>query len=282
MARGLGKGINALFPDALNNQDDNVVQIKIDELRPNPYQPRKKFDKEAIDELAASIKEHGVLQPIIVRKSIKGYDIVVGERRFRASKAAKLKTIPAIIKEFTEEEMMEIALIENLQREDLNPIEEAQAYEKLIDHLGVTQEELSKRIGKSRPHIANHLRLLQLPHSIQKYVAEGTLSMGHGRALLGLKRKDQIGALAEKIINDKLNVRQVEELVQKLNKNVSRETMRKKPSLSPFIQETENVLKEFFGTNVQIKKGKKKSKIEIEFYSEEDLERILQLIHEQD
>lgn len=279
MAKGLGKGINALFPNALEN-DENVTYISLDELRPNPYQPRKNFDKEAIEELAASIKEHGVLQPIIVRKSIKGYDIVVGERRFRASKEANLKTIPAIIKEFTEDEMMEIALIENLQREDLNPIEEAKAYEKLINHLGVTQEELSKRIGKSRPHIANHLRLLQLPDYVQKYMSEGQLSMGHGRALLGLKRKEQIRTVAKKVIEEKLSVRQVEELVQRLNKNVSRETKRKKTSISPFIRETEAVLKEFFGTNVQIKKGKKKSKIEIEFYSDDDLERILQLINE--
>lgn len=280
MARGLGKGINALFPDALNENDGNVVQIKMNEIRPNPYQPRKHFEKEAIEELAQSIKEHGVLQPIIVRKSIKGYDIVAGERRYRASKEANLKTIPAIVKDFTEDEMMEIALIENLQREDLNPLEEAKAYQKLMDHLGTTQEELSKRLGKSRPHIANHLRLLHLPDYVQSFVAEGKLSMGHGRALLGLKRKEQIRSVTEKVLKEKLSVRQLEELVQKLNKNVSRETKQRK-TVSPFIRETEMTLKEFFGTNVQIKKGKKKSKIEIEFYSDEDLERILQLIDEE-
>src|SRR5690554_6211993 len=280
MARGLGKGINALFPEIVDEKEEQVQQLNIDEIRPNPYQPRKHFEKEAIEELTASIKEHGVLQPIIVRKSIKGYDIVVGERRFRASKEANLKTIPAVVRDFTEEKMMEIALIENLQREDLNPLEEAKAYQKLIEHLKVTQEGLSKKLGKSRPHIANHMRLLQLPEDAQKLIAAGKLSMGHGRAILGLKRKEQIPTVIQKVVNEKLSVRQLEELVQKLNNNVPRETKQKKTS-SPFIRESETTLKEFFGTNVQIKKGKKKSKIEIEFFSDEDLERIIHLIGEE-
>lgn len=279
MARGLGKGINALFPDIDNSDDEQVEQIKIDELRPNPYQPRKHFEKEAIEELAASIKEHGVIQPIIVRKSIKGYDIVAGERRFRASKEANLETIPAVVRDFTEDEMMEIALIENLQREDLNPLEEARAYQKLIKHYEITQEELAKKIGKSRPHIANHMRLLQLPDEAQELVAAGILSMGHGRALLGLKRKDQLAATIKKTVNEKLSVRQLEEMIQKLNNNVPRET-KEKVQVSPYIRESESTLKEFFGTNVQIKKGKDKGKIEIEFFSDDDLERILQLIGE--
>ncbi|WP_096186080.1 ParB/RepB/Spo0J family partition protein [Evansella halocellulosilytica] len=279
MARGLGKGIQAFFPEAANEKDDQIQEIKVKELRPNPYQPRKVFDDEAIEELKTSIKQHGILQPLIVRKSIKGYEIVVGERRYRAAKEAKLETVPAVVKELSEDQMMEIALIENLQREDLNPLEEAKAYQKLLEHLQVTQEELSKKLGKSRPHIANHVRLLQLPQLAQEFIGEGKLSMGHGRALLGLKRKDKLPATVQKVINEKLSVRQLEELVQRMNENVSRET-KKKQKLSPVLRERESMLKEYFGTNVNIKKGKRKGKIEIDFFSEDDLERIMSLLHQ--
>ncbi|MDQ0257572.1 ParB family chromosome partitioning protein [Evansella vedderi] len=281
MARGLGKGINAFFPDAVDEKKEKVEEISTSELRPNPYQPRKVFEPEAIEELKTSIEQHGILQPIIVRKSIKGYEIVVGERRFRAAKEAGLKSIPAVVRDLTEDQMMEIALIENLQREDLNPLEEAKAYQKLMEHLQVTQEELSKKLGKSRPHIANHVRLLQLPQLAQEFISEGKLSMGHGRALLGLKRKEKLTAVIQKVMNEKLSVRQLEELIQNLNKNVSRETISKKPQ-SPFIREKESLLKEYFGTNVHIKKGKKKGKIEIEFFSDDDLNRILHLINEEE
>lgn len=279
MARGLGKGISAFFPEAENNKDEQVQEIKLSELRPNPYQPRKTFTPEAIAELKESVKQHGILQPIIVRKSIKGYEIVVGERRYRAATEANLEVIPAVVRDLTEDQMMEIALIENLQREDLNPLEEAKAYQKLMEHLQVTQEELSKRLGKSRPHIANHVRLLQLPELTQQFIAERKISMGHGRALLGLNNKEQIPQITQRLIKERLSVRQLEDLVQQINKNVSRETKPKK-SLSPFLRERESSLKEYFGTNVQIKKGKKKGKIEIEFFSDEDLERILHLISE--
>lgn len=277
MAKGLGKGLEAFFPDRVI-EDDRVEQIAISKLRPNPYQPRKTFSEEAIDELAESIGKHGVLQPIIVRKTIKGYEIVVGERRMRAAKKAGLKEIPAVVREFSDNEMMELALIENLQREDLNPIEEARAYEKLIEHFSITQDELAKRIGKSRPHIANHLRLLQLPKLVQQFIADGKLSMGHGRALLGLKDKQKMSALLEKILKEKLSVRDVEALVQRMNENVSRETKRKPPLLSPFLKMKQKELEERLGTSVTIKRGKRKGKIEIEFFSEEDLERIIELI----
>lgn len=283
MARGLGKGIGALFPDeeASNHKDDKIQDIKLSELRPNPYQPRKVFEKESIDELKVSIEQHGILQPLIVRKSIKGYEIVVGERRFRAAKEANLKVIPAVVKELTEDEMMEIALIENLQREDLNPLEEAKAYQKLMEHLQVTQEELSKRLGKSRPYIANHVRLLQLPQIAQQYLSEGKLSMGHARALLGLKDRNQLTSLIQKILKERMSVRQLEEWIQRLNENVSRETSepQKKP-LSPFLKDRESTLKAYFGTNVQIKKSRNKGKIEIDFFTDEDLERILELLHQ--
>jgi len=282
MARGLGKGIGAFFPEenTTDKKDDKVQNINLSELRPNPYQPRKVFEKEAIEELKVSIEQHGILQPLIVRKSIKGFEIVVGERRYRAAKEAKLKVVPAIVKELTEDEMMEIALIENLQREDLNPLEEAKAYQKLMEHLQVTQEELSKRLGKSRPYIANHVRLLQLPQIAQQYLSEGKLSMGHARALLGLKDRNQLTSLIQKVLKERMSVRQIEEWIQRLNENVSRETSETKRSLSPFLKDRESTLKAYFGTNVQIKKGRNKGKIEIDFFTDDDLERIIELLHQ--
>ncbi|MCA0988775.1 ParB/RepB/Spo0J family partition protein [Guptibacillus algicola] len=273
--RGLGKGINAFFPS--QKEDETVKDIPLNELRPNPYQPRKKFNAEAIEELSSSIQTYGVLQPVIVRKSIKGYEIVVGERRYRASKEAGLKTIPAVVRDLTDRKMMEIALIENLQRENLNPIEEALAYQKLMEETDVTQEELSKRLGKSRPHLANFLRLLQLSPEVQDYIAEGKITMGHGRALLGLKKKEARKALAERVIDEKLNVRQLEHLINGMNNNVPRETTKdEKPD--PFLKDKENVLRERFGTSVSIKRTKKKGKIEIEFFSQDDLDRILDVL----
>ncbi len=276
--RRLGKGINAFFPS--QNEDEMVKEIPINELRPNPYQPRKNFSPEAIEELSESIKTFGVLQPLIVRQSIKGYEIVVGERRYRASLNAGLKTVPAVVKDLTERKMMEIALIENLQRENLNPIEEALAYQKLMKETDVTQEELSKRLGKSRPHLANFLRLLQLPAEVQEYISEGKLSMGHGRAILGLKKKEGRKSLAERVLKEKLNVRQLENLITQLNQNVSRET-KKVDKPDPYLKEKENNLRERFGTSVSIKRSKKKGKIEIEFFSEEDLDRILEVLEKE-
>ncbi|MDR7247293.1 ParB/RepB/Spo0J family partition protein [Bacillus pumilus] len=277
MAKGLGKGINALF-NTVDSNEETVEEIKIKDLRPNPYQPRKTFDEDALSDLKESIKQHGVLQPIIVRKSIKGYDIVAGERRFRAAQQAGLTTIPAIVREFSETLMREIALLENLQREDLSPLEEAEAYASLLDHLSVTQEELAKRLGKSRPHIANHLRLLTLPDEVQKLIADGKLSMGHGRTLLSLKNKNKLAPLVKKIVDEGLNVRQVEKLVQQLNENVPRETKKKEAPKDRVLKERESFLQNYFGTSVSIKKQKKKGKIEIEFLSNEDLERILELL----
>ncbi|MBM7716813.1 ParB/RepB/Spo0J family partition protein [Siminovitchia sp. FSL H7-0308] len=282
MAKGLGKGINALFANMEVGTEEAVREISLREIKPNPYQPRKLFSPEAIDELKESIKQHGILQPIILRKIGKGYEIVAGERRFRAAKAARLATIPAVIREFNDEQMMELAVLENLQREDLTPIEEARAYQTLMTNLNVTQEELAKRLGKSRPHIANHVRLLALPADIQKYITEGKLSMGHGRTLLGLKRKEQMKLMAEKTIKEGLNVRQLEKLIQNINENVPRETKKTPPKKDVFIREQEHRLREKFGTTVTIKQTKNKGKIEIEFLSPEDLERILELINLQD
>ncbi|MGV3466197.1 MAG: ParB/RepB/Spo0J family partition protein [Heyndrickxia sp.] len=278
MAKGLGKGINALFANVNVENDDAVQEVKVKELRPNPYQPRKIFQPEAIEELKESILQHGILQPIIVRKSIKGYEIVVGERRYRAAKEAKLDKVPVVVRDLDEQQMMELAVLENLQREDLTPIEEAIAYQTLMERLNLTQEQLAKRLGKSRPHIANHLRLLVLPKKIQDLISNGDISMGHGRALLGLKKKDKLQAVVDEVIKNGLNVRQLEKLVQQLNENVSRETTKPKVEKNIFIQEQETFLRERFGTTVSIKQSKKKGKIEIEFFSQEDLQRILELL----
>lgn len=279
MAKALGKGLGALFQDQALLETDKITQTAIRDIRENPFQPRKVFDKEALEELAQSIKEYGILQPIILRKKGAKFEIVVGERRFRAAKIANLTEVPSVIREFDDAKMMELAILENLQREDLTPIEEAEAYHSLMEHLGMTQEELSKRLGKSRPHIANHVRLLTLPKEVQKLVNDGRLTMGHGRTLLGLKNKKQIPMIAEKVMKQHLNVRQLEALVHSLNEDVPRET-KKNVKKDIFIEEKESQLRDYFGTNVLIKKAKNKGKIEIEFFSEDDLERILELLED--
>ena len=276
MAKGLGKGINALFPGESLNESEKINQISISQLRTNPYQPRKIFDKAALEELSDSIKEHGILQPVVVRKAGNHYELVVGERRFRAAKLAKLEEVPAIVKELTDQQMMELAILENLQREDLTPIEEAEAYQKLMEALNLTQEQLAFRLGKSRPHIANHVRLLALPKEVRELISDKKLSMGHGRTLLGLRSKKMIPETAAKVVRENLNVRQLENLVQRLNEDVPRETIEKKKDL--FLEEKQAELRDRFGTKVQITKNKNKGKIEIEFFSEEDLERILELL----
>lgn len=253
-----------------------IVDIPLNECRPNPYQPRKTFTEEAIEELKQSILEHGIIQPIIVRASIKGYEIVVGERRFRAAQAAELDTIPAIVQEMNDEKMMELALLENLQREDLTPVEEANAYENLMNELKLTQEDLSKRLGKSRSHIANTVRLLTLPESVIEMINTNKLSMGHGRTLLGLKDKKKILPVAERIIKEKLNVRQVEKLIQQMNE--AKPQKKDKQNKDIFLIERETSLRERFGTAVKIHKGKRKGKIEIEFYNDDDLERIIDVL----
>ncbi|EAF5537716.1 ParB/RepB/Spo0J family partition protein [Listeria monocytogenes] len=276
MAKGLGKGINALFNNVDTNEE-TVQNIAIKEIKPNPYQPRKIFDAKAINELRDSIKIHGVLQPIILRNTDKGYEIVVGERRYRAAKEAKLKEIPAVVRDLTEEEMMELSVIENLQREDLSPLEEAESYQFLMKKLSLTQAKLAERVGKSRPYIANFVRLLTLPEEVQVMLRDGSLSAGHGRVLLGLKLKKNIIPTAKKAVAQGLTVRQLEDVVNNLNENVSRETI--KPARVPiFIRESESQLRDKFGTAVSIKRRDKKGKIEIEFLSDDDLARILEIL----
>ncbi len=255
--RGLGRGLEALFDESPQVQEtEEITEISLDEIRPNPYQPRKTFDNKSLKELSESIKENGVFQPIIIRKSVNGYEIIAGERRFRASKLAKKKTIPAIIRDFDEAQMMEVAVLENLQREDLTPLEEAQAYEMLQKNLGLTQAEVSKRLGKSRPYIANYLRLLTLPQKTKRLLQRGELSMGQARTLLGLKDKDSIDDLARKVVKNGITVRQLESLVAKLNEK-EKKPKKKAIKKSAFIRASESQLTDKFGTSVNITEGKK-------------------------
>ena len=277
--RGLGRGLEALFDESPQVQEtEEITEISLDEIRPNPYQPRKTFDNKSLKELSESIKENGVFQPIIIRKSVNGYEIIAGERRFRASKLAKKKTIPAIIRDFDEAQMMEVAVLENLQREDLTPLEEAQAYEMLQKNLGLTQAEVSKRLGKSRPYIANYLRLLTLPQKTKRILQRGELSMGQARTLLGLKDKDSIDDLARKVVKNGITVRQLVSLVAKLNEK-EKKPKKKAIKKSAFIRASESQLTDKFGTSVNITESKKgNGHLAIDFASTDELNRILDLL----
>lgn len=263
----------------MERPSEEVEQLPISECRTNPYQPRKTFDADALEELKISIEEYGVIQPLIVRKSIKGYEIVAGERRFRAAKMAGLEEVPAIIKDFDDAKMMEIALLENLQREDLTVIEEALAYKGLLNELKLTQDELSEKIGKSRSHISNTMRLLTLPDDVVAYVNNGELSMGHARAILGLKSKEDIDPLVKRTLDEGLNVRQVEQLVTNLNdKTKAKPKKSRSRKKDIFVLRQEEMLREHLGTNVKIEKNKHKGKIEIDFYSNEELEQLINIL----
>ncbi len=278
MSKRLGRGLDALIPSLSASESEAVTEIEIKQLRPNPYQPRKHFEHSRIEELAQSIKEHGLIQPIIVRKVLRGYEIVAGERRYRAAQMAKLEHIPAVVREMTEQQVMEVAIIENLQREDLNVLEVAEAYQKLMIEFHLTQEELALKVGKSRPHVANFLRLLQLPHIIQEYVSRGTLSMGHARAILGIKDNQHMLAIAKRTIEEEWSVRELEEWIQRINERVPRETKKKPDSTNQYFKNIEENLQSTYGTFVKIKQGKNKGKIEIEYTTQEDLERIVALL----
>ena len=278
--KGLGKGLQALLPATKDDSSEigKVVEIPIADIRVNRKQSRTVFDDEKLNELASSIKEHGVVQPIIVRKSDNGiYEIVAGERRWRACRKIGVKNIPAIIKDLDEKETTEIALIENIQREDLNPIEEASAYKTLIDQFGLTQEELSNRVGKSRPFIANTLRLLALPKRLRDLVSYGKISAGHARALLSIQKEREQEALAEKIIKNGLSVRQTEKTVQDMVQ-VKKGKKTHGPAEDPVLNEIEQRLKTRFSTKVQIRDRNKKGSIEIEYYGEEELQRLIELL----
>ncbi|MDI3476501.1 MAG: ParB family transcriptional regulator, chromosome partitioning protein [Thermoanaerobacterium sp.] len=272
--RGLGRGLQALIPDIDEENTKGVENIKISDIEPNQFQPRKHFDDESLKELSDSIKEHGIIQPIIVRKINFGYQIVAGERRWRAAKLAGLKEIPAIVKDFDDQKVMEIALIENLQREDLNPIDEAKAYKSLMEQFNLTQEEISKRVGKSRSAIANSIRLLNLDENVQNMLMEGKITTGHAKVILALQDADKQNIIANKIVDKNLNVRETENLI----KEVASPKRKKRQVNDIYIKEIEDNFCRFFGTKVKIIPGKNKGKIMIEYYGEEDLSRLTDLI----
>lgn len=284
---GLGRGIEALFEENdFNEINDNetVQDVKLSLIRPNPYQPRRTFDQKALRELASSIQESGVFQPIILRQpepKLKRYELIAGERRFRASKLAKQTTIPAIIRTMSDEKMMEVAVLENLQREDLTPLEEAQAYQTLMDKLSLTQAQVAERLGKSRPYIANYLRLLGLPNEIKELVSAGKLSMGQARTLLGLKDRKQLVKLAKQAVEKNLTVRQLEELVAQMNGTAEKKRAKRRQRKPAYVREAESQLQSKFGTKVAVAPSRKKNagKIEIPYTSADDFNRILEVLN---
>lgn len=261
-------------------KDEQIKQIDISDIKPNPYQPQKTFDENHLNDLADSIKQYGILQPIVLRKTVQGYYIVVGERRFRASKIAGLKYVSAIIKDLTDEDMMELAVIENLQREDLNAIEEAESYQRLMTDLKITQQEVAKRLSKSRPYIANMLRLLHLPKKIADMVKDGRLTSAHGRTLLAIKDEQQMLRLAKRVVKEKWSVRYLENHVNEL-KNVSSKSETDKVDITKpkFIKQQERQLREQYGTKVDISIKKSVGKISFEFDSQEDFLRIIEQLN---
>lgn len=284
---GLGKGLDSIFGSNVEQFLDDIqensaeapgrreVEIPVGEIRPNPYQPRKEFDKKALQELADSIKTHGIFTPLLVRKGVQGYDLIAGERRLRAAKMAGLETVPAICVDFTDDQMMEISILENVQREDLNPIEEAAAYESLVKKLGYTQEKLAERVGKSREYCANMMRLLKLPTEVQDLVIEKKLTMSHVRPLLGLKDEDQIYDAAMKVMHDHMSVREVEQYVHDLNG--TEKTVKPKKTTKPkdpYYTDLQNRMSEKLGTQVSVNN----KKISITFHDTDDLNRILEIL----
>jgi ParB family chromosome partitioning protein len=286
--RALGKGLGALIPQLEEEDLRNTTEVAIDQIELNPYQPRRTFDQESLNELAESIKVHGILQPLVVRKVDQRYQLIAGERRLRASKLAGLASVPVIFKDLDDRAVMEIALVENLQREDLNPSEEAEAYKRLIEEFSLTQEEIAKAVGKSRTAVTNTLRLLNLPTEIQELVMASKITMGHARALLGLESTEQQLYLSKKVIDEQLSVRNTEELVRLMNtspevpRETSMVTKKETPSaqgqLDPNLQAIVDDMTRLFGTKVRIKNSGNRGRIEIEYYSQEELERITEIL----
>lgn len=284
--KALGKGLEQLFSNEVINFENfekdivsgtpksEILEIKLSDIRSNPYQPRKTFDEESLKEFAESIKEYGVIEPIIVKKTIKGYELVAGERRTRAARLAGLETIPAVVKDFNDQEMMEIALLENIQREDLNPIDEAMAYQKIIEIGHMTQEEFAKKFGKSRSYVTNMLGLLNLPEDLKDFVKQKKITMGHARALSKISDTDTMRSLANKTVTEELSVRALENLISEENipKKVPQERVKETKSIRNTIYE--KLMREKVGTKVKINK----KKIEIPYDSDKDLERILEIL----
>ncbi len=304
--RGLGRGLDSLFsgmeisiqePEEIEafasgkkqdkSSDEEQKNVEIDEnsiryidindIKPNANQPRKDFNEEKISELADSILEHGIIQPLVLRKSGKGYEIVAGERRWRAARKAELKKIPCIIRELTDEQNMLLSIIENMQREDLNPIEEAEAIHQMVDTYGLTQEQVSKSLGKSRPYITNALRLLRLPDEVQLLVTEGQLTAGHARALVTIEDKNKLVSLAKKAAEEGLSVREMERLANEAISEEKKKPRKRSKARPPEVAAVEEELKDILGTRVNLKQRGRKGKLEIEYYSRDELERLLEM-----
>ncbi len=286
--RGLGKGLEALFneveinmheTDRSTDSHEGILFLDLNDIKPNSKQPRKNFPDEKIDELARSIETHGIIQPIMVRPAGEGYEIVAGERRWRAARRTSLKQIPCIVRELSEEQNMLVAIIENMQREDLNPMEEAEALNQMITNFGLTQEEVSKSVGKSRPYITNALRLLKLPAEIQEMVVQGNLTNGHARAIAGIKEEKTQLHLARRVVKEGLSVRETEVLANKEHDGANKKPAKAKPrAKNREITDMEEELKTALGTKVAINHGTRRGKIEIEYYSREELERLLEML----
>lgn len=287
--RGLGKGLEALFSNSeidtkeINSEKADEIKaqgiefIDINNIKPNENQPRKSFDDEKLQELANSIKEHGLIQPVILRQAEKGYEIVAGERRWRACRKAGLKEIPCMIKDLTDEQNMLVAIIENMQREDLNPIEEAEGLNQMISSFGMTQEEVSKSVGKSRPYITNSLRLLKLPQKVRNMVSEGNLTTGHARAIAGIGDQEKQIKLAEFVLQKELSVREIEKLIKEEHSS-KKKNPRRKAEKSADVKRVEEDLKHIMGTKVNLNQSGRKGRIEIEYYSRDELERLIELL----
>jgi len=274
--KGLGKGLGALISNEATEEESGVIELRINEIEPNANQPRKYFDDEKLVQLSESIRQHGIIQPIIVRKDENRYTIIAGERRWRAAKLAGLTKVPVLVKDFTNRQVMEVALIENLQREDLNPIEEADAFLHLMNEFNMTQEQIAETIGKSRPAIANSLRLLNLCDDVKKYVVNGELSSGHARTLVIIQDPQVQLKAAEYIIQNKLSVRETENYIKKLFQN---KTVKKKVFDNPDFKVVEDNLKNILGTKVKLQANNNRGKITIEFYSNDELDRILDFFY---
>lgn len=279
--KGLGRGLGALIPEVepAPSEKAGVQEIEVNRIVPNPKQPRKAFDQEKLQELAQSIRENGVVQPLVLRDKAGQYEIVAGERRWRASQVAGLATVPAIVREYTDTEVMEIALIENIQRQDLNPVEEAEAYHVLLEEYNVTQDELARRLGKSRPQITNTLRLLSLPDDLRQLVGEGQLSVGHAKVLLGIDNHQAQKHLASRVLKEGLSVRQLEEAIKQVPASEPEQAAPKPKAVRDAdILDVEDRLRQLLGTPVKIQPGAPKGRIEINFFGVEDLTRIVDIL----
>ncbi|CAG7838948.1 Stage 0 sporulation protein J [Clostridium haemolyticum] len=276
---GLGKGLGALIPEEDIENSESVLKVKMNLIKPNSDQPRKNFHEEKILQLAESIKEHGIIQPLILQKSNELYTIIAGERRWRAAKKVGLQELPAVVVELSNKEILEVSLIENIQREDLNPIEEALAYKKLIDEFNLTQDALGKRIGKSRTAITNCMRLLNLEIRTQEYLIDGVISEGHGRVLLSIEDKELQYKIAQEIIDKQLSVRQTEILIKNLKKGGKTKEEKKLDNIKPYYNDITNKLQNLFNTKVVLRSKGNRGKIQIEYYSEEDLQRIIDVLN---